>query len=103
VAWSLLALAAWAPPALAETPSLQQLMQRNNCTACHLIDRRKYGPHLKEVAVRYGGDANAVATLAAKIKAGGSGVWGEDPMPPQPQVSDKDARAMAQLIMALKP
>jgi len=55
------------------------------------------------VAVRYGGDANAVATLAAKIKAGGSGVWGEDPMPPQPQVSDKDARAMAQLIMALKP
>ena len=55
------------------------------------------------MAVRYGGDANAVATLAAKIKAGGSGVWGEDPMPPQPQVSDKDARAMAQLIMALKP
>jgi cytochrome c len=104
VAWPLLALAtAWATQARAETPALQQLMQRNNCTACHLIDKRKYGPHFTEVAVRYGGDTKAVATLAAKIKAGGSGVWGEDPMPPQPQVSDKDALAMAQLIMALKP
>ena len=44
-----------------------------------------------------------MATLAAKIKAGGSGVWGEDPMPPQPQVSDKDAQTMARLILALKP
>jgi cytochrome c len=104
LAWSLLALAAaWAPQARAETPTLQQLMQRNNCTACHLVDKRKYGPHFKEVAVRYGGDEKAVATLAAKIKAGGSGVWGEDPMPPQPQVSDRDAQAMAQLIIALKP
>ncbi|MCZ8110189.1 MAG: c-type cytochrome [Betaproteobacteria bacterium] len=104
VAWSLLALAAaWTPQARAETPTLQQLMQRNNCTACHLIDKRKYGPHFTEIAARYGGDAKAVATLAAKIKAGGSGVWGEDPMPPQPQVSDKDAQTMARLILALKP
>lgn len=102
--WPLLAIAAaWAPQARAETPTLQQLMQRNNCTACHLIDKRKYGPHFTEIAARYGGDAKVVATLAAKIKAGGSGVWGEDPMPPQPQVSDKDALTMAQLIMALKP
>lgn len=107
LACSLLTLAAaWAPQARAETPTLQQLqqlMQRNNCTACHLVDKRKYGPHFKEVAVRYGGDEKAVATLAAKIKAGGSGVWGEDPMPPQPQVSDRDAQAMAHLIIALKP
>jgi cytochrome c len=104
VFWPFIALAAaWTPQARADAPTLQQLMQRNNCTACHLLDRRKYGPHFKEVAVRYSSEANAVALLAAKIKAGGSGVWGEDPMPPQPQVSDKDARAMAQLIMALKP
>jgi cytochrome c len=103
-AWPLLAIAAaWTPQARAETPTLQQLMQRDNCTACHLIDKRKYGPHFTEIAARYGGDAKAVVTLAAKIKAGGSGVWGEDPMPPQPQVSDKDAQTMARLILALKP
>ncbi len=86
-----------------ETQALQTLMQRNNCTACHMIDKRKYGPNFKEVSARYAGDANAVATLAAKIKAGGSGVWGEEPMPPQAQVSDADARTMAELLMTLKP
>jgi cytochrome c len=41
--------------------------------------------------------------LAVKIKAGGTGVWGEDYMPPQPQVSDADAKSLAQLILLLKP
>ena len=45
----------------------------------------------------------AVATLAAKIKAGGTGVWGEDIMPPQPQVSDADAKTLAEWILALPP
>ncbi len=93
----------WVPQALADTAQLQTLMQRNNCTACHLIDKRKYGPHFNEVAARYAGQAGAVAKLANKIRAGGSGVWGEDMMPPQPSVSEADARTMAELIMAIKP
>jgi cytochrome c len=44
-----------------------------------------------------------VALLATKIRAGGSGVGGEDVMPPQPNVSEADARAMAELILSLKP
>lgn len=104
LAWPLMAFAAaWAPQAQADPAALQQLMQRNNCTACHLIDRRKYGPNFNEVAERYASDADAVATLAEKIKVGGSGVWGADPMPPQPQISDADARTIAELILALKP
>lgn len=93
----------WSPAARADVQQLQTLMQRNNCTACHLIDKRKYGPNFNEVAQRYAGGAGAVATLAAKIKAGGSGVWGEDMMPPQPGVSEADARRMAELILLLKP
>lgn len=91
------------PKANADTAQLQTLLQRNNCTACHLIDKRKYGPNLNEVAGRYAGNAGAVAMLATKIKAGGSGAWGEDMMPPQPNVSEADARTMAGLILALKP
>jgi cytochrome c len=91
----------WTPAAHADVAQLRTLMQRNNCVACHEIDKRKYGPHFQEVALRYASDPQAVATLAAKIKAGGSGVWGADPMPPQPQVSDEHARTMAELIMAL--
>ena len=44
----------------------------------------------------------AAKTLARKIQAGGTGVWGEDIMPPQPQVSDADAIALAEYILSLK-
>ena len=40
--------------------------------------------------------------LAKKIKSGGSGVWGEDIMPPQPHVSNEDAIALAKYILSLK-
>ena len=87
----------------AENEQLTKLMLTNNCLACHQIDKRKYGPQFYEVAEKYAGDKAMTAKLAAKIKAGGSGVWGEDMMPPQPQVSDANAKTMAELIMALKP
>ena len=90
-------------PALAENEQLIKLMQTNNCLACHQIDKRKYGPQFYEVAEKYAGDKTMTAKLAAKIKAGGSGVWGEDYMPPQPQVSDANALTMAELILALTP
>jgi len=87
----------------AESDPLKKLMLTNNCVACHQIDKRKYGPQFDEIPAKYTSDDAAVAKLAAKIKAGGTGVWGEDYMPPQPQVSDADAKRMAELIMTLKP
>ena len=87
----------------AENDQLKKLMLTNNCMACHQIDKRKYGPNFIEVAEKYKGDSTVESKLAAKIKAGGTGVWGEDYMPPQPQVSDADAKSMAQLILLLKP
>ena len=92
-----------AKPVYAENEQLIKLMQTNNCLACHQLDKRKYGPQFYEVAEKYKGDSTAVSKLAAKIKAGGTGVWGEDYMPPQPQVSDANAQSMAELILALKP
>ena len=86
----------------ADTEKLKVLLQRNNCTACHMIDKRKYGPQLNEIAAKYADEAGAQKKLAAKIKAGGTGVWGEDIMPPQPQVSDADALTLAEYILGLK-
>jgi len=87
----------------ANSEELKTLLNRNNCSACHLIDKMKYGPVLQEVAAKYSGDPSAVERIAAKIKSGGSGVWGEDMMPPQPNVSDADAKKMAELILKLEP
>ena len=78
------------------------LLVKSNCLACHYLDKRKYGPKLNEIANKYVNDANAAEKLAKKIKAGGTGVWGEDVMPPQPQVSDEDALKLAKYVLALK-
>ena len=83
---------------------LKLLMQKNNCTACHYVDKRKYGPNFLEVAKKYeAADKATLAKLLKKMRAGGAGVWGEDPMPPQPRLSQADAQQMLKLIMALKP
>jgi len=102
--WILLAsTAVVSQTALADSEQLKKLMQANNCMACHQIDKRKYGPQFDEIPAKYVSDTSAVSKLATKIKAGGSGVWGEDMMPPQPQVSEADAKRMAELIMGLQP
>ncbi len=88
--------------AQAQSDQLKKLLLSNNCMACHLVDKRKYGPHLTEIANKYAGNKSAVEMLAAKIKSGGTGVWGEDQMPPQPQLSDADAMTIAGLILSLK-
>ena len=78
------------------------LLQKNGCTACHAVDKKVVGPAYNEVAAKYKGDAGAAAKLAAKVKAGGSDVWGPIPMPPNPAVSDADMKTMIAYILALK-
>ncbi|MEY3067615.1 MAG: hypothetical protein RLZ27_56, partial [Pseudomonadota bacterium] len=43
----------------------------------------------------------AEAKLVAKVKAGGSGVWGPVPMPPHPQVKDEDIKTIVQWVLSL--
>lgn len=85
-------------PAVADA----DLVKKFNCAACHAVDSKRLGPSLKEVAVKYNGDSSAAATLAKKIQVGGAGVWGQLPMPAQPQVSDADAKTLAEYILSLK-
>ena len=80
----------------------EDMLKKNGCTACHSIDKKLVGPAYVEVAAKYKGDAGAAAKLAEKVKKGGTGVWGQVPMPPNPQVSDADIKAMVSYILALK-
>jgi cytochrome c len=54
------------------------------------------------VAKKYAGDKGAEAKLIAKVKAGGSGVWGPIPMPPNAQVSDADVKTLVKWILSQK-
>jgi cytochrome c len=80
----------------------QDLVMKKNCSACHQIDKRKYGPNFKEIAAKYADQKNAVDVLAKKIRRGGTGVWGQDVMPAQPQVSAAEARTLATYVLSLK-
>lgn len=79
----------------------EALLKKNNCMACHAVDKKLVGPAYKDVAAKYRGQA-MTDKLAAKIRAGGSGVWGPIPMPANTQVSDADAKKMAAWILNVK-
>ena len=78
------------------------LAQKNACLSCHGVDKKIVGPAYKDVAKKYAGDKGAKAHLMAKVKAGGKGVWGEIPMPTNPQVSAADLDKIVTWILSLK-
>lgn len=80
----------------------EKLAQANGCMTCHQIDKKVLGPSFKEIAAKYKADKGAEAALAAKVKAGGKGVWGEMIMPPNAHVKDDDIKAIVKWIMAQK-
>ncbi len=88
----------------AAVPAFAQadLAQKKNCMACHAVDKKVLGPSYKEVAAKYAGQADAADKLAAKVMKGGSGVWGNIPMPANPQVTDAEAKQLVGWILTLK-
>lgn len=93
-----LGLLAVASPALAD----EALAKKYACTACHAIDKKLVGPAYKDVAAKYKGDAKAEARLVEKVKKGGSGVWGQVPMPPNANVPDADVSKLVKWVLSLK-
>lgn len=95
---SVAAVFAVSAPAMAD----QQLATAKNCMACHAVNKKVVGPSYKEVAVKYAGQKDAPAKLAAKIIAGGAGAWGPVPMPANPQVSPDEAKKLVAWVLAQK-
>lgn len=79
-----------------------ELAQKKSCMACHATDKKLVGPAYKDVAAKYAGDKTAAAKLATKIQKGGAGVWGQIPMPANPQVSDAEAKQLAEWVLSIK-
>ena len=75
-------------------------LTRYRCYICHSDRETLAGPAFADVAAFYRGRPDAVAKIAADIRQGirGGGPWH---MPPHPEVSLDEARAMAHYIMSL--
>ena len=80
----------------------QELAQKKNCMACHAVDKKLVGPAYKEVAAKYAGQKDAVDKLAQKVIKGGSGVWGQVPMPANAQVNEAEAKQLVQWVLSVK-
>jgi cytochrome c len=78
------------------------LAKAKNCMACHANDKKLVGPAYKDVAAKYAKDKDAAAKLARKIREGGVGVWGQIPMPANPQVSEAEALTLARWVLTIK-
>ncbi len=75
------------------------LANKSGCIGCHAAATTLVGPAYQAVAARYAGDAHALETVMQSIRKGGSGKWGELPMPPQAQLSEADTRRLAAWIL----
>jgi len=78
------------------------LAKAKNCMACHAVATKLVGPSYKDVAAKYTGQKDAEDKLVNKVIKGGSGVWGAIPMPPNPQVTQAEAKTLVKWILSAK-
>jgi cytochrome c len=88
-------------PAKTASVSPDEMPAKYGCTACHAVDHKVVGPAFKDVAAKYKGQ-DVEAQLAQKVHNGGAGVWGQVPMPPNPQVPDEDLHALVKWVLSRK-
>lgn len=79
------------------------LASKSACMACHAVDKKLVGPAFKDVAAKHKGQADALEKVSARIKSGGSGMYGPVPMPAQAQLKDDELKLLAGWILAGAP
>ncbi|MCB0518187.1 MAG: DUF1080 domain-containing protein [Lewinellaceae bacterium] len=84
-----------------DLPLGMRLIARNDCKTCHNTYVATVGPAYVDVAAKYRNTPENVATLVAKVKNGGSGVWGQAAMTPHADMPENDIRIMVEYVMGL--
>lgn len=97
------ALLATAGAYAVDAAAAKALATKSACLACHAADKKLVGPAYKDVAAKHKGDAGAEAKVAARIKSGGTGMYGPIPMPPQPALKDDELKLLAAWVLAGAP
>lgn len=90
------------PEVKEDIPEGLSLIKGSDCSACHLENQKLVGPSYEQVAEKYKDDEEAHGKLVTNILEGSSGVWGEIPMAPHPQLTKEQASSMIDYILSLK-
>jgi cytochrome c len=75
------------------------LIKKSACFTCHAAKNKLIGPSLQLIAKRYSNNATTIETLAKKVMKGSTGIWGNIPMPPHPDLKTGQAREMIRWIL----
>jgi cytochrome c551/c552 len=78
----------------------QTIATENGCMACHAPGAPMIGPSFAKISARYQGKADAQKLLLQSIKGGSRGQWGVMAMKPDTKLSDDDARAVVDWLLA---
>ncbi len=79
------------------------LISKSDCRTCHNINSKTVGPSYMSISRRYASNDENKSYLAGKIKAGGSGVWGNQVMTAHPDLPQSDLDKMVTYILGLVP
>ncbi len=76
----------------------QSAFTSNGCSGCHNATETIVGPALSDIAKRYRGK-KADAEIAARIREGSTGRWGEGMHPANEAIEPADAKLLAKWIL----
>ena len=75
---------------------------KSKCNMCHAVDKKVVGPSFMDISIKYKGDHDAAAKIAANITKGGAFGWKLSNMPPRGMgATDAEIKAMSEYIAGL--
>lgn len=92
---------AWETEENSTVPEGYRLIAKSDCKTCHNTFRKTIGPAYMEVARKYRNTPANVTMLAAKVKKGGTGVWGSQVMNAHPNMDMSDLEKMTAYVLGL--
>ena len=75
------------------------VMSQSICLNCHAANTRLIGPSFDLIAEKYSGIDNAKAILTERVIKGSEGKWGEEKMPPHPDLTEEEAGLVIDWIL----
>lgn len=101
VAGSVIAIAGSVNAAI-DDKAAASLMGKVHCTACHDAERRLVGPSFRDIALKRKAEKDGAAMLMKKVREGGTGAYGQIPMPPNPKtkISDEELKKLIDWILS---
>ena len=78
-----------------------RLMGQSDCLNCHAARTKMIGPSFARIAGRYAKSPTSLELLSDRLISGSTGIWGDEPIPPHPNLEIEGARNMVEWILAL--